>query len=37
MMVALIGAVLMGIWGALSGTIGASFTKVSTTLDNAGN
>jgi Flp pilus assembly pilin Flp len=35
MIVALISVTLMGIWGALSGSISTSFTKISTSLANA--
>jgi pilus assembly protein Flp/PilA len=35
MMVALISVALMGVWGALSGSIGTSFSKLSATLATA--
>ena len=35
MMVALISVVLMGVWGALSDSIGTTFSKLSTTLTTA--
>jgi Flp pilus assembly pilin Flp len=35
MIVALISVVLMGVWGALSGSISTSFGKINTTLTDA--